>query len=98
MHAPFVRGLLREGDEPPGVPLPPGILLGCGRSGVAGPAAAAVAAGRAGEEGRATGGNSDGGGIRMNGKPPQGRGLTAIDGAMVLIVILLVVQIWLLSA
>ena len=31
-------------------------------------------------------------------KPPQNRGLTAIDGAMVLIVILLIVQIWLLSA
>ena len=30
--------------------------------------------------------------------PPQNRGLTAIDGAMVLIVILLMVQIWLLSA
>ncbi len=34
----------------------------------------------------------------MNGKAPQGRGLTAIDGAMVLIVVLLIVQIWLLSA
>jgi hypothetical protein len=30
--------------------------------------------------------------------PPQNRGLTAIDGAMALIVILLMVQIWLLSA
>ena len=34
----------------------------------------------------------------MNGRPPQNRGLTAIDGAMVLIVVLLIVQIWLLSA
>jgi hypothetical protein len=34
----------------------------------------------------------------MNGRVPQSRGLTAIDGAMVLIVILLIVQIWLLSA
>jgi len=34
----------------------------------------------------------------MNRNPPQNRGLTAIDGAMVLIVILLIVQIWLLSA
>lgn len=34
----------------------------------------------------------------MNATPPQNRGLTAIDGAMVLIVVLLVVQIWLLSA
>ena len=34
----------------------------------------------------------------MNGTPPQNRGLTAIDAAMVLIVVLLVVQIWLLSA
>ena len=34
----------------------------------------------------------------MNGNPPQTRGLTAIDGAMVLIVVLLIVQIWLLSA
>ncbi len=34
----------------------------------------------------------------MNTNPPQGRGLTAIDGAMALIVILLIVQIWLLSA
>jgi hypothetical protein len=29
---------------------------------------------------------------------PQTRGLTAIDGAMALIVILLIVQVWLLSA
>jgi hypothetical protein len=34
----------------------------------------------------------------MNGDPRQNRGLTAIDGAMVLIVVLLIVQIWLLSA
>jgi hypothetical protein len=34
----------------------------------------------------------------MNTKPPQNRGLTAIDGAMVLIVVLLIVQIWLLFA
>lgn len=34
----------------------------------------------------------------MNTNAPQKRGLTAIDGAMVLIVILLIVQIWLLSA
>jgi hypothetical protein len=34
----------------------------------------------------------------MNTGPPQNRGLTAIDGAMVLIVVLLIVQIWLLSA
>lgn len=34
----------------------------------------------------------------MNINPPQNRGLTAIDGAMVLIVVLLIVQIWLLSA
>jgi len=34
----------------------------------------------------------------MNTDPPQNRGLTAIDGAMALIVILLMVQIWLLSA
>ena len=34
----------------------------------------------------------------MNGNPPQNRGLTAINGAMVLIVVLLIVQIWLLSA
>jgi len=30
--------------------------------------------------------------------PPQKRGTTAIDGAMALIVLLLIVQIWLLSA
>jgi len=34
----------------------------------------------------------------MKANPPRGRGLTAIDGAMALIVILLIVQIWLLSA
>lgn len=34
----------------------------------------------------------------MNTNPPQNRSLTAIDAAMVLIVILLIVQIWLLSA
>jgi hypothetical protein len=33
-----------------------------------------------------------------NSDPGQRRGLTAIDGAMVLIVILLIVQIWLLNA
>jgi hypothetical protein len=31
-------------------------------------------------------------------RPPASRGLTAIDGAMVLIIVLLIVQIWLLSA
>ena len=31
-------------------------------------------------------------------KPRQGRGLTAIDGALALIIILLIVQIWILSA
>ncbi len=35
---------------------------------------------------------------RLPPDPPQNRGLTAIDGAMALIVILLMVQIWLLSA
>ena len=34
----------------------------------------------------------------MKTAPPQNGGLTAIDGAMALIVILLMVQIWLLSA
>ena len=34
----------------------------------------------------------------MNPDPPPNRGLTAIDGAMALIVVLLMVQIWLLSA
>ena len=34
----------------------------------------------------------------MNPTPPQNRGITAIDGAVALIVILLIVQIWLLSA
>ena len=36
--------------------------------------------------------------MRDPSKPFQGRGLTAIDGALALIVILLVVQIWILSA
>ena len=31
-------------------------------------------------------------------EPRQNRGLTAIDGAMALIVVLLIVQVWLLSA
>jgi hypothetical protein len=34
----------------------------------------------------------------VNGGPPQGHGLTAIDGAVALIVTLLIVQMWLLSA
>ncbi len=34
----------------------------------------------------------------MSADPRQSRGLTAIDGAMVLVVVLLIVQIWLLSA
>jgi predicted Co/Zn/Cd cation transporter (cation efflux family) len=33
-----------------------------------------------------------------NDRPPQNRGLTAIAGAMSLITVLLIVQIWLLSA
>lgn len=33
-----------------------------------------------------------------SGLPPQNRGLTAIDGAMTLIVVLLIVQMWLLTA
>ncbi len=34
----------------------------------------------------------------MTTRPRQNRGLTAIDGAMVLIIVLLIVQMWLLSA
>ena len=34
----------------------------------------------------------------MNTDPPQNRGLTAIDGALSLIVLLLIVQMWLLTA
>ena len=34
----------------------------------------------------------------MTDDPRQRRGLTAIDGAMALIIVLLIVQIWLLSA
>ncbi len=34
----------------------------------------------------------------MRADRPQSRGLTAIDGAMALVVVLLMVQIWLLSA
>ena len=34
----------------------------------------------------------------MSADPRQTRGLTAIDGAMVLTIVLLIVQIWLLSA
>jgi uncharacterized membrane-anchored protein len=34
----------------------------------------------------------------MNGSPGQKSGLTAINGAMALLVVLLIVQIWLLSA
>jgi hypothetical protein len=34
----------------------------------------------------------------MNQNRPQARGLTAIDAAMVLVIVLLIVQIWLLSA
>jgi hypothetical protein len=34
----------------------------------------------------------------MNPNSPQNRSLTAIDGAMTLIVVLLIVQVWLLSA
>jgi hypothetical protein len=34
----------------------------------------------------------------MNGSQRQTRGLTAIDGAMVLLILLLIVQIWLLWA
>lgn len=34
----------------------------------------------------------------MRTDPPQKRGLTAIDGAMALMIVLLIVQIWLLSA
>jgi len=36
--------------------------------------------------------------MRSESQPPRQRGLTAISGAMALIVVLLVVQIWLLTA
>jgi len=36
--------------------------------------------------------------MSTNDRPPQNRGLTAIAGAMSLIAVLLIVQIWLLSA
>ena len=36
--------------------------------------------------------------MRDPSKPHQGRGLTAIDGALALIIVLLIVQIWILSA
>src|SRR5689334_12289002 len=99
MYPPFLRRVLREGAKPPGVPLPPGFLLDYGWFGGAGTATAATASGGAAKgwkpidrspHGRRSGMN--------NSKPPQSRGLTAIDGAMVLIIVLLIVQIWLLSA
>ena len=40
VHAPFLRGLLRKGAEPAGMPVPPGILLDRRWSGSARPAAA----------------------------------------------------------
>src|SRR5580700_1031450 len=78
--------------------LPPGLLLDRRWLGSARPSAARAAASGAGNEKWTTGGHRSGGRKRMNGNPPQNRGVTAIDGAMVLIVILLIVQIWLLSA
>lgn len=36
--------------------------------------------------------------MKAPGTPVQGRGLTAMDGVITLIIILLIVQIWLLSA
>src|SRR5260370_5132097 len=80
------------------MPLPPRLFLDCRWVGDARPAPAGDAACNAGKQGWQTGGDWYGGGKRMNSNPPQKRGLTAIDGAMALIVILLIVQIWLLSA
>ena len=71
-----------------------------GRLGPAGPSAAPSAASDLGERRIDTLGNRRKGGLTMPGPEPhkQRRGLVAIDGAMALIVILLIVQMWLLSA
>src|SRR5688572_15402740 len=76
----------------------PGLLFHSRRLGSTRSSAAPAAASGAGDEERTTGGGWYRRRRRMNGIPPQNRGLTAIDGAMVLIIVLLIVQIWLLSA
>src|SRR5438445_13097177 len=103
MYASFLRRVLFRGTEPAGMPMSPGLLFDRGWTCAAGAAAAPAAARGAGNQERAVGRGAHGGRRRMNGNPPQNnppqnRGLTAIDGAMVLIVVLLIVQIWLLSA
>src|SRR5437879_8353210 len=80
------------------MPLPPRLFLDHRWLRNTRSAAAGAAACHARKQGWPTGGDWYGGGKRMNSNPPQKRGLTAIDGAMALIVILLIVQIWLLSA
>src|SRR3974390_561916 len=80
------------------MPVSPGILLHHRWLSFPGTSPTSSAAGGAGEESRIPRGDSHGRRNRMNTNPPQNRGLTAIDGAMVLIIILLIVQIWLLSA
>src|SRR5450631_4040124 len=80
------------------MPLPPGLFLDRRWLGNARSAPTCAAACRPGNQGWPTGSDSYGERARMNTNPPQNRGLTAIDGAMALIVILLIVQIWLLSA
>src|SRR5436190_1648036 len=98
MHASFLRRVLFRGTEPARMPMSPGLLFDRGWVCAAGAAAAPAAARGTGNQERTACGGTHGGRRRMNGNPPQNRGLTAIDGAMVLIVVLLIVQIWLLSA
>src|ERR1043166_5463469 len=87
VHASFLRRLLFPGAEPARMPLPQRLLFDCRRICSAGPSAASPTPSCAGNEGRTIGGRSYGGRRRMNTNPPLTRGLTAIDGAMVLIVV-----------
>src|SRR5262249_31388274 len=95
VHASLVRGLLLEGVRPHRVPVPRGLLLGEGR---ARPLRSAAAAAAAHPHREARGPADRGGYLSRGGFVTTRRGLTAIDGALGLIVFVLIVQMWLLTA
>ena len=98
MHASLLRRVLLPRTEPARLPLPPGVLFDRRRRVLQGPPRRPLPRVALERQRRTDLRRPHGRRRRMNPHPPQNRGLTAIDGAMALIVVLLIVQIWLLSA
>src|SRR5262245_49214322 len=102
VHPSVVRRVPLPREGPARVSLPQGVLRPRGRPRPSRPSAPAAPAYRPGAEGgRAHRRRRRNLGAGMNGKTPGpggSRGITAIDGAIALLVILLIVQMWLLTA